>query len=636
MKSERMEAWCTRGIQALLLAVVVYSPLAFGATGAGQFAVVEWLMAGVLLLWAGKLSSTHSTRIFWPPVAWVILLVLAYAIARYAVADVEYLARQELLRLVVYSIFFVALINHLPRPDSGRTWLLVVYAIAALIASYAVIQFLSGANRVWGVERPAIYAHRGSGTYISPNHLAGFLEMLLPAGLIFALGDRLPRWGRWLVGLATLTVVAGLAVTGSRGGWLAAGFSLLLFFGWILLNKLFRLKASVWAIGLTSLVVVLFFCGHWSGNRRGAFRDANQFVDIRFNIWLKAIDMWHDHLWLGVGPNHFDTRFPQYRPVDNTLQGHPQRVHNDYLNVLVDWGLMGFGLLGLALLVWVWRAWKDWPVVRKSWLERNPPGVDLAPTTLAALFGLSAIWAHSLVDFNLHVPANALVAVSLAALVAAQGRHLHSGYEVVVKPRLRWVMMGGFVVASGLIAIQATRLSLESFWLDRAAVWPRYAFKQVQLFKKAHAIQPARAQTVYDIGECYRLRSWQGEGDYQQMATEALPWFQEAMRLNPWDPLSRLRYGMCLDWLGKHEEAERFYLEASKLDWNGYYTMAYLGWHYMQVGDVDGARKWFSRSRNLNWEDNPIASRYLGLLYQERHESQSTAEGVEGVDSSSH
>ena len=55
------------------------------------------------------------------------------------------------------------------------------------------------------------------------------------------------------------------------------------------------------------------------------------------------------------------------------------------------------------------------------------------------------------------------------------------------------------------------------------------------------------------------------------------------MKLNPFDGYNYLRYGMCLDWLGRHAEAEPFFSRADALDPNGYFTAANIGWHYYQT-----------------------------------------------------
>src|SRR6266699_6527820 len=106
------------------------------------------------------------------------------------------------------------------------------------IASYAVYQFLKDSTRVWHVFTG--YEHRASGTYICPNHLGGFLELLLPLGLAYTLAGRLKPVGKVFLGYAALVILAGIAATVSRGTWLASGLALLLFFGVLLFHRAYR------------------------------------------------------------------------------------------------------------------------------------------------------------------------------------------------------------------------------------------------------------------------------------------------------------------------------------------------------------------------------------------------------------
>ena len=62
-------------------------------------------------------------------------------------------------------------------------------------------------------------------------------------------------------------------------------------------------------------------------------------------MWTAAEQMWLDHFWWGVGPAHYNYRFREYRPERVQLQ--PDRAHNDYLNLLADWGAAG-GIIVLA------------------------------------------------------------------------------------------------------------------------------------------------------------------------------------------------------------------------------------------------------------------------------------------------
>src|ERR1017187_10383959 len=69
---------------------------------------------------------------------------------------------------------------------------------------------------------------------------------------------------------------------------------------------------------------------------------------VRLDIWTAAEQMWRDHFWWGVGPAHYNYRFREYRP--ESVQMSPDRAHNDYLNLLADWGAAG-GIIVLAGMV---------------------------------------------------------------------------------------------------------------------------------------------------------------------------------------------------------------------------------------------------------------------------------------------
>jgi len=122
-------------------------------------------------------------------------------------------------------------------------------------------------------------------------------------------------------------------------------------------------------------------------------------------------------------------------------------------------------------------------------------------------------------------------------------------------------------------------------------------------------------ETTYELADTLRRLSWQGLGGYQQLAEEAMSWFQRGALLDPYDPNNPLGIGMCLDWLGRHGEAAPFYEKALKLDPNDYYVRVYVGWHYVQTGDYVTAKHWFENSVKLQmaWY-KPIASQYLSLI----------------------
>jgi O-antigen ligase len=76
-------------------------------------------------------------------------------------------------------------------------------------------------------------------------------------------------------------------------------------------------------------------------------------------------------------------------------------AHNDYLQVLLDLGLLGAALVA-SLLVTLFRA-----AVRAA--SRTPLDAGILGALLALGF-------HALVDFNWQIPANAITYVALSAL----------------------------------------------------------------------------------------------------------------------------------------------------------------------------------------------------------------------------
>jgi tetratricopeptide (TPR) repeat protein len=137
--------------------------------------------------------------------------------------------------------------------------------------------------------------------------------------------------------------------------------------------------------------------------------------------------------------------------------------------------------------------------------------------------------------------------------------------------------------------------------------------EQIAALEKAFRIEPRNGNTARAIGEAYRLQSWQNTGDYQAQAIEAMKWFKRATELNRYDDSSVLRYGMCLDQIGKHDEALKYFDQANRMDPNSYFNNAYMGWHYVQVGDYAAAVVWLQRSAQLEWKNNPVAESYLQI-----------------------
>ena len=176
-----------------------------------------------------------------------------------------------------------------------------------------------------------------------------------------------------------------------------------------------------------------------------------------------------------------------------------------------------------------------------------------------------------------------------------------------------------FPLALGIAYLgwQEWRHGNEVAWLVRAERVPVYSPEQAVALEKAFASEPLNFETAYNIGECYRIESFDGGEDYEVLAHRAMDRYSYAMELDPHDGYNYLRYGMCLDWLDDHDKAEAFFNRAAELDPNGYYAAANIGWHYAQAGDY-AARLTPGLSGQFACigRETEIARNYLNLVRQ--------------------
>ena len=327
--------------------------------------------------------------------------------------------------LAGFSLLALAVFRELGEGAWRRRLLLTVVGAGLAITVVAFLQAVSPEPRkIYGLWRPrwdwAVF-----GPYVNRNHFAGYLVLAAPLAFGFAL-EALSRlraaWGRrrqgWLAlgeregnaaarsTAAAMVLVAGLLASQSRGGVSAFAAAALL------MPAASREKRRT-ALGVSLLVALGAL---WIG--LGGVFSAFETRGVR----MSRLDLWRDMLPMvprfpvfGDGWNAFATAYPWYQTVWKT--DWIGEAHNDYLQALIDGGVVG-ALLVAGLLFVVFRG----ALARAS---RSP--LDLA--VFGALLGFAV---HGLVDFNGQIPANAATWAALAALavVRPEGDHAHPALAV--------------------------------------------------------------------------------------------------------------------------------------------------------------------------------------------------------------
>ena len=611
---ERIDAWCEWGILGLVLGVVLLGPVALGGVRPTEFLGLQFLTVAILVLWLVRFWFGKTQILLWAPICWAALPFLGYAVWRYATADIEYVARQELIRVLLYTALFFAILNNLHRQQTTRVVVLALLGLGTALSLYAVFQWVTGSEQVWTFVKPGCYVGRASGSYICPNHFAGFLAMLVPIAFSYTLTGRFKPVPRILLGYATLAMLAGIAVTLSWGAYTACGLALLVFFVCIFRQQRYLMFGGICLALILAGGGLFYFTTARARVQMIATQVSASDQNVPLRIWPVAGRMWLDHFWTGTGPGHFDQRYRAYLDDEDKLPGRPGYVHNDYLNTLADYGAVG---LLLALLPWAalyWGVFWGWKYCRRKSNDLEQKKSNKAAFLLGAAIGLLALLFHSFVDFNLHIPANAILAVTLMALLTGHLRFATDRFWVSQrwKGRLLATLILGSVTV--YLVCQGMQAASEQRWLQKAARKADDPVARRSELQKAFAAEPKNFETAYALGESFRQQSWRGEPGWEELAQDALGWYQRGAALNGYDPYFPVRHGMCLHWLKRHAEAGPWFERALKLDSHSYFMRAQMGWHFLQLEDYPKATEWFEKANLVNWLNSPLADSYLKII----------------------
>jgi len=616
MDRERLDNWLERGILLLVLAILIFGPLTAGAFEIPDQIVLRCLTLAVVVLWLGRLAVFPSKRLLFPPVCWVVLGFLFYAIFVYQRAPIEFVARQELLKIIVYALLFFAVLNNLNGQDSSQKILMTLLIAGGLLGIYALLQFLTGSQKVLFAEKLPIYEKRATGTFFNPNILGGYLEMILPFGITFLLVGRFKHITKIIIGYFSLFIFVGIAVSFSRGAWLATVIALAVLFIILLSKRNYRLPTLVMVLIFAGFSIFFFKQEDQSKRRLKTLINAKS-EDVRFDLWKPAWQMWNEQRLWGVGPGHFDHRFPAYRPVH--IAAKPLYVHNDYLNTLCDWGIAGFTLVLAGFFSFYVLLFNLLPHVQKSDGNLGRRTSNKYAIVLGGAASVMAIALHSFVDFNLQLPSHAILLAVIIALVSSYSRFATEKFWIRPAWWVQSLLVLALTAASGFLLLESWKsgTQLKKF---AEAKREKISFKtRIQLLEKAQKIDPKNPPVTHYLAETLLLQSFEGYTDYQLHGKMAVSAFQRAIANNPFDPIAHARLGMAMDWIETGPKTEDrslpFYTRAFELDRYNYLTAAYLSWHFMELERYPEARFWCQTSLHLeNSKRNSLAHLYWPII----------------------
>lgn len=455
--------------------MVVFAPLALGSVHPWAYTLIELVVLALYLCWIvqylGQGLSAHESR--WkyavvrtplnlplvlltgvvllqmcPLPAWLIRVVSPSTFKLYSVtlpgvsaatartlSIYPWASMQGLYKLLASIGLFYLVIYHF-RDRMWLTRLVAAIVITGFLAAViGILQHFAIPKMIYGL-RDASYA-APFGPYINRNHFAAAMEMAIFVGiglfLSLALTAR-PTGGGWrqylsrgeariaklvLLGFSVVVMAAALALSLSRGG-ITSFLVALVFMGGIMAVR--KRHSSV------LIIVVLFSCAlfslMWLGmgpvtERLSTLQYWDTTMGYRLQTWQGTVALIRDFPLLGTGLGTFIHIFPRYQTIGAPVVF--DHAENDYLEFFSDLGLIGGALLWGGLVWFLLRVLYQWSA------RRHPAIVGLC---LGSITGAVSLLFHSVVDFNLHIPANALLFFVLLAVafnsvsLKGEGRHM--------------------------------------------------------------------------------------------------------------------------------------------------------------------------------------------------------------------
>jgi O-antigen ligase len=394
--------------------VLLLGPLAFGAVQPWSIFALEACAVLLLTAWAYRQNINRELQVsdhplYRPMAAFFGLVLLQWAVGTTAYRYVTY---THLLLYAAYGMLLFVVTQSLRRSSQFELMAKVFTGYGGVVAAFAVLQGIAPNGKlywIWKLEQGGL----NYGPYVNHNHYAGLMEMLLPFPLVLAATQFANGKHKITVAAIAALMAGSIFLSGSRGGMLAF-LAQMIVLGVLLLRR----REGSWTqpimLGAFLAMVIVFLV--WLGSNELTQRlisihaEAREEINggVRFTIDRDCLRMLLKRPLLGWGLGTFPTVYPGFRSFYTNF--FVNEAHNDYLQLLVETGLVGFSI-AIWFLVLLFRKAAG---KLQNWTETASGAL-----TVAALLGCVGILVHSFLDFNLQIPANAALFYVLCAIAAA-------------------------------------------------------------------------------------------------------------------------------------------------------------------------------------------------------------------------
>lgn len=390
MKSVRVGICC----------LLAFAVLAFGGVEQWAQAVLEVGAATLLVIWAVRQYRIREEQLRIAPelvplgaLALVVVVQIAFGLTAS-----RYYTRIELQLLVAYMVVLFLMSQAFYRRGHWRTFVWFLMTLGFAVSVFAILQQLTFNGKLYWF-RALRYGGSPFGPYVNRNHFAGLAELVIPFALVPLVMGKVRHERIFLVSVFAIVPMIALFLSSSRGGIISFVVQMMILFVLMLIRRVHsRFVIAGGVVILTAILGVSWIGVQQVLARFSGIQNLEVTAGKRTAMQHDTFRLFLDHPIVGTGLGTLEMVYPRYDTLyDGKVVNH---AHNDYLEALAETGVIG----GLCC------AWFIGVVLVSALngmlsLENSFSSV----LNLSGLVACAGILVHSLVDFNLHIPANALL-----------------------------------------------------------------------------------------------------------------------------------------------------------------------------------------------------------------------------------
>jgi tetratricopeptide (TPR) repeat protein len=309
--------------------------------------------------------------------------------------------------------------------------------------------------------------------------------------------------------------------------------------------------------------------------------------DVRVYNWQAALDQAHVNPLFGTGSGtHLIFGRLFRRPA---IQTDPVHAHSDYLEMLAEYGIVGEALALILLAVHlVHGATGAYQIaVKRLRGSQGPARSDVFALSIGAVCATAALVSHSVVDFNMHIPGNALFYAFVFGILANPGAERNPATPNWISPS---TLFRALLPPLGIVTLFVINpLITPELLTEQARVALRdQRFKEcIAKARDAADDDPKNPFPHYYAGEANRVTGLALGSNIalrKSYFTSAINSFTAGLKVFPLDENMLVRSAQCLDATLQLKAADEAYQKAIRWDPNLGVLYAYYASHLHVLG----------------------------------------------------